>query len=182
MAHRWLLLSLLLTLLLTACERLAPPGPEQREAASRAERDRQDLQRCRRDQGQLRQQLTALERSGAALEQLRRSYYSPTPRPQAPDPNLAKRYSVTDQELDTLRYSEELERWRQQESDRYDRWLQGHRSELERLQALQREQRRSLRALNSSLFDPAKPDQLRPAVVRKYSDCQAPQFGAAAGS
>ena len=170
------LLPLLLPLLLLACQRQATLTPQQQAALGRSERDRLDLERCRRDQANLREALKSLERTDAELEALRGRSYEPAPRPEAPDPALAERFSVADQELDAVRHQEELESWRRQEDSRYAAWLQSRSNERQRLETLQRQQRQRLRALNSSLFDPSKPDQLRAVVVRKYSSCEPRQF------
>lgn len=166
-----------LLLLLASCQRQQAPGPQQRAAAARAERDRLDLERCRRDQERLRTQVAALERTSSALAELEGRPYAPAPRPQPIDPALAERFSVADQELDSIRHQQAVERWQQEESSRYAAWLERHGREQQQLEEQLRQQRRQLKGLNSSLFEPGRPDRLRPAVVEKYSRCAPARFG-----
>ncbi len=172
-------LALLLSLGLTAACRLpwtGGPSPQQRQAAELAERNRRDLERCLRDQDRVRQELAQLGTTRRELGRIQAESYGPSPRPLAPDPALAARFSQADQELDAVRYQEALARWRQAESQRYDDWLQSHTTLQRRLEDQERRQIEQLRLRNSSLFEATRPNQLNPKAVEKYSSCDPARF------
>ena len=169
---------LLLALVASACQPAKPPEPTaaQKAAAARAAQQRLDQQRCLRDRDTLRQQLNALRSTEVELARARAETYVPTPRPQPLDPALEARFSQADQELDSVRYQQALDSWQQAERQRYGAWTQRQSSQRQRLEERQRRQLTSLKALNSSLFDPAKPEQLSQAAVTKYSSCDPARF------
>jgi DNA-binding transcriptional regulator YbjK len=93
----------------------------------------------------LQQQCQALEAQRLGLEQQRQAdaqglaavtaeAYQPSPAPQAPDPELASRYSQLDREIDEERYANALETWRQREQQRRQRWIDNRHDRRQRLQ------------------------------------------------
>jgi len=173
----WPLL-LLMAGLLTACQPGRPPAPTaaERQAALTAEGQRRELERCNRDRDELRRQLEALRFTQRQLARVRSENYVPSARPQPLDPELEARFSLADQELDSLRHEQALERWRAEERQRSRAWRERHGSLLQGLEQRQREQLQELRALNSSLFEPDQPQRLRPAAVARYSSCDPKLF------
>jgi hypothetical protein len=169
---------LLLALVASACQPAKPPEPTaaQKAAAARAERSRRDQQRCLEDRDTLRQQLKALRSTQAELARVRGETYVPTQRPQPLDPALEARFSQADQELDSVRYQQALDSWQEAERQRYRAWRQRQSSQQLQLEERQRRQLTSLKTLNSSLFDPANPQQLSQAAVSKYSSCDPARF------
>jgi chaperonin cofactor prefoldin len=171
-----------LVMLLASCQqRPAPsPSPQEREAAARAERNRKDLERCLRDRDAVQRQLAELSRTRRQLAQVKTDVYVAAPRPRPMDPALAARFSLADQELDTIRHQEAVARWRQEGSRRYAEWLQQHTLLQQRLEKQERQEVNRLRSLNSSLFDKAEPNRLVQPAVEKYSSCKPESFLAAA--
>jgi hypothetical protein len=172
-----------LVLLLASCQqRPAPssPSPQEREAAARAERNRRDLERCLRDREAVQRQLAELTQTRRQLAQVKTDVYVAAPRPRPMDPALAARFSLADQELDTIRHQEAVARWRQEEGRRYAEWLRQHTVLQQRLEKQERQELNRLRSLNSSLFDKAEPNRLVQPAVEKYSSCKPESFQAAA--
>lgn len=169
---------LLLGLGLAGCRLPWPggPSPQERQEAARAERNRRDRDRCLRDRELVGQQLAQLNATRRELARIRSSAYVPSPRPEAPDPALALRFSQADQELDAVRHQEALALWRQAESQRYDDWLRNHTTLQQRLEQQERRELEQLRQRNSSLFEPADPSRLNPRAVEKYSRCDPARF------
>jgi hypothetical protein len=110
----------------------------------------------------LQQQCQALEAQRQGLEQQRQAdaqglaavtaeAYQPTPAPQAPDPELASRYSQLDREIDEERYATALETWRQREQQRRQRWTDNQRDRRQRLQQRLNDHSKRLRALEARL-------------------------------
>lgn len=161
-----------------ACQPAKPPEPtaEEKAAAARAERNRRDLERCLRDRDTLSKQLDELRFTREELARVKAETYVPTARPKPLEPALAARFSLADQELDSLRYQQALDSWQQAEQQRYGVWMQRHTSLQRRLEERQRRQLSDLKALNSSLFDPSSPDQLSQAAVAKYRNCDPALF------
>lgn len=168
----------LLLLLVVSCQPSQPPKPTAAEqaAAAEAERNRRDLERCQRDRLAVRKQVDELRFTQRELAQLKAEAYVPTTRPTPIDPALAARFSLADQELDSVHYQQSLETWQQAERQRYSQWMQRHTSLQRRLEERQRRQLSALKALNSSLFDPAQPEQISQAAVSKYSSCDPTLF------
>jgi hypothetical protein len=175
---RFSLALLLLGLGLAACRlpQVGGPSPQEREQTGKAERNRRDRERCLRDRELVGQQLAQLSATQRELARVRASTYVPSPRPEAPDPALAPRFSQADQELDALRHQEALALWRQGESQRYDAWLQTHTTLQRRLELQERREMEQLRRRNSSLFEPTDPSRLNPRAVEKYSNCDPARF------
>jgi TolA-binding protein len=86
-----------------------------------------------------------------ALTALAREPYPPSPVPEPPDPELAKRYSQLDQQLDDERYDAELEAWRLREEQRRQRWTETQRDRRLRLQQRLDDHNRGLAALKPKL-------------------------------
>lgn len=169
---------LVLLLAVAACRPARPPEPtaEQKAAAARAAQKRLNQQRCLRDRDSLRQQLSALRSTQAELARVKAEAYVPTPRPKPIDPAVEARFSLADQELDSLRHQEALANWQRAERQRYRDWKWGHTRQLQRLDERQTRQLAALKALNSNLFDPAAPGQLSQAAVARYSSCDPALF------
>ena len=168
----------LLALAASACQLGRPPQPtaQQRAEQLRAERNRLDLERCERDRDQLNRQLAELRYTQRELARVQAETYGPAPRPRPMDPALAARFSLADQELDSIRHQHALASWREEESRRYSEWLQSHTSLQRRLEEQERSQLDGLRKRNSSLFDPQEPRRLAAAAVEKYSSCNPALF------
>lgn len=112
------------SLLLLGCNGLEREQAARQRAAA-AERQRQLdglVNRCRRQQPAVKQQLQSLNSSNAALSQLNRQSYVPLPRPTATDPTVLTRYTREDQELELERYGRELTRWRERDGVERRRW------------------------------------------------------------
>jgi len=86
-----------------------------------------------------------------ALTALAREPYPPSPVPEPPDPELAKRYSQLDQQLDDERYAAELQAWRLRENQRRQRWNETQRDRRLRLQQRLNDHNRGLGALKPKL-------------------------------
>lgn len=86
-----------------------------------------------------------------ALTALAREPYPPSPVPEPPDPELAKRYSQLDQQLDDERYDAELDAWRLREKQRRQRWTESQRDRRLRLQQRLDDHNRGLAALKPKL-------------------------------
>ena len=110
----------------------------------------------------LQQQCQALEAQRLGLEQQRRAdaqglaavtaeAYQPSPAPQAPDPELASRYSQLDREIDEERYAAAREAWRQREQQHRQRWTANQRERRQRLEQRLNDHVRALRALEPRL-------------------------------
>jgi hypothetical protein len=119
-------------------------------------------QRQPASQDQLQQRCKALKREHQSLAQQRQAdaqglvaiaaeVYQPSSAPKAPDPDVARRYSQLDQQLDDERYNAELDAWRLREQQRRQRWLEGQNERKQRVQQRLNEHQRELSALEPKL-------------------------------
>lgn len=86
-----------------------------------------------------------------ALATLSAESYQPSPAPQAPDPELASRYSQLDREIDDERYANQLADWRLAEQQRHALWTEQQRQRRQRLQQRLNEHSSALTALAPQL-------------------------------
>jgi hypothetical protein len=160
------------------------PSDEQRRQAALLQQQqqlaRQRLEKCRRDQSQLKGLLAAMERHQGQLRQLRSARYQSAPQPQPPDPALAARFSREDRELDELRYLERMRAWQMAEQRAYGHWLEAQASQREQLRRESQTLTAQLRRLNPGLFKLGSGDQIDPQAVQLASRCQPADFGVAA--
>jgi hypothetical protein len=175
-----------LGLCLTLCLTMVGCGPsdEQRRQAvlwqQQQQLARQRLEKCRRDQTQIKGLLAAMEQHQGQLRQLQSARYQSAPQPQPPDPALAARFSREDRELDELRYRERMRTWQMAEQRAYGHWLEAQASQREQLRRESQTLTAQLRRLNSGLFKLGSGDQIDPQAVQLASRCQPADFGLAA--
>ena len=120
----------------------------QRHPASQPDGRQQHCKALAAEQQLLEQQRQA---DPQALTALAREPYPPSPVPEPPDPELAKRYSQLDQQLDDERYDAELEAWQLREKQRRQRWTETQRDRRLRLQQRLDDHNRGLAALKPKL-------------------------------
>jgi len=160
------------------------PSDEQRRQAALLQQQlqlaRQRLEKCRRDQSQLKGLLAAMEQHQGQLRQLQSARYQSAPQPQPPDPALAARFSREDRELDELRYRERMRAWQMAEQRAYGHWLEAQASQREQLRRESQTLTAQLRRLNPGLFKLGSGDQIDPQAVQVASRCQPADFGLAA--
>lgn len=152
-----------------------------REAARNRQLDAQ-VSRCKSQQEKLQQLADQLASTQGALSRLAQRGYSPTPRPQAPDPSVLQRYTISDQELELERHQEALRAWNAKEASRRQRWqadLASERAALNRRLSSTREQ---MAALNPAVI---RDNAVQSEVLATYLACdrqalaQAPASGQA---
>ena len=176
--HRALLLSLLLAAslpLLGSCG-----GRQQQEA----ERERQAQQareaarireldgrvsRCKQQQEKLQQLADQLASSQGALSRLAQRGYSPAPRPQAPDPAVLQRYTISDQELEQERHQEAVRRWEASEAARRQRWQADLARERAALNRRLSSARQEMAALNPALV---RDNAVQSELLDTYLACE----------
>jgi len=179
-------LALCQALCLTLCLTMVGCGPsdEQRRQAALLQQQqqlaRQRLEKCRRDQTQIKGLLAAMEQHQGQLRQLQSARYQSAPQPQPPDPTLAARFSREDRELDELRYRERMRTWQIAEHRAYGHWLEAQASQREQLRRESQTLTGQLRRLNPGLFKLGSGDQIDPQAVQLASRCQPADFGLAA--
>jgi hypothetical protein len=160
------------------------PSDEQRRQAALLQQQqqlaRQRLEKCRRDQTQIKGLLAAMEQHQGQLRQLQSARYQSAPQPQPPDPALAARFSREDRELDELRYRERMRAWQMAEQRAYGHWLEAQASQREQLRRESQTLTGQLRRLNPGLFKLGSGDQIDPQAVQVASRCQPADFGLAA--
>jgi hypothetical protein len=160
------------------------PSDEQRRQAALLQQQqqlaRQRLEKCRRDQTQIKGLLAAMEQHQGQLRQLQSARYQSAPQPQPPDPTLAARFSREDRELDELRYRERMRTWQIAEHRAYGHWLEAQASQREQLRRESQTLTGQLRRLNPGLFKLGSGDQIDPQAVQLASRCQPADFGLAA--
>jgi chromosome segregation ATPase len=160
------------------------PSDEQRRQAvlwqQQQQQARQRLEKCRRDQTQIKGLLAAMEQHQGQLRQLQSARYQSAPQPQPPDPALAARFSREDRELDELRYRERMRTWQMAEQRAYGHWLEAQASQREQLRRESQTLTAQLRRLNPGLFKLGSGDQIDPQAVQLASRCQPADFGLAA--
>ena len=181
-------LALLLGLVtsLVAC---GPSPEQQRQATEREQQQRQaqaQLERCRRNQADVKRLTTAINRHTSQLGQVNAARYEPLPRPEPPDPALAARFTQADQELDELRYRDRLRAWEESEQQRYGRWLDEQTSRRNRLRTQLENDANLLRRIAPELMAAAAGSAVKPEAVARASRCSPVDFGlqesAAAGN
>ncbi|MFM1812328.1 MAG: hypothetical protein RLZZ336_1266 [Cyanobacteriota bacterium] len=113
-------------------------------------------------QDKLQLQCKSLEAERQSLEQQRLAdaqglaaiaaeAYQPSPAPQAPDPELASRYSQLDREIDEERYAAAREAWRQREQQSRQHWSDNQKERRQRLQQRLNDHSSALAALERQL-------------------------------
>jgi len=125
-------------------------------------------QRCLAQRQRIALALQPLSADQQALATLAAERYTPSPRPPAPDPRLAERFSQLDREIDQERYNQQLQAWRRRETAARGRWQQTHSERVNRVKARLAQHTAALAALNGALVSGGKPD---PAAIRRLSDC-----------
>jgi hypothetical protein len=166
-------LAMAAALLLSGCQAL-PPWLRQLDRSRNAGQQQleQALERCRQQQPQVELLLRQLQADAQAISTLEAERYSPSRKPQPPDPRLAARFSQLDRELDQERYDQEMARWSSREQQRQANWQQDHKQRLEQVQLQRSRHLAQLARLNPALA--AGPEgRLDADAVRRFSLCRA---------
>jgi hypothetical protein len=173
--HRTLLLSLLLAAslpLLGSCggrqQQEAERERQAREAARMRELDGR-VSRCKQQQEKLQQLADQLASSQGALSRLAQRGYSPAPRPQAPDPAVLQRYTVSDQELELERHQEAVRLWEASEAIRRQRWQAELGRERAALNRRLSSARQAMAALNPALV---RDNTVQSELLETYLTCE----------
>jgi hypothetical protein len=106
-----------------------------------------------------------------ALANLEQRTYRPAARPQAPDPAMLQRYTISDQELMVERHQQALQAWQQEEQNRRARWQAEQRRERQRLQVRLEQRRQALSEANPAVLAPEAGAELNGPVLAAYRDC-----------
>jgi hypothetical protein len=109
-------------------------------------------ERCLQQRAAIEQRLAPIEADQKALAAIRAERYVPTPRPLPPDPALARRYSLLDQQLDEERHSDQLSAWRWRERQRRQRWQLNQNERATRVEQQRRQHLKELASLDRSLI------------------------------
>lgn len=155
-----------------------------REAARSRQLDAQ-VSRCKSQQEKLQQLADQLASTQGALSRLAQRGYSPTPRPQAPDPSVLERYTISDQELELERHQEALRAWNAKEVARRQRWQADLASERAALNRRLSSTRQQMAALNPAVI---RDNAVQSEALATYLACdrqelaQAPVSGEAPAS
>lgn len=173
--HRALLLSLLLAAslpLLGSCGGRQQQESERERQAREAARMREldgRVSRCKQQQEKLEQLADQLASSQGALSRLAQRGYSPAPRPQAPDPAVLQRYTVSDQELELERHQEAVRLWEASEAIRRQRWQAELGRERAALNRRLSSARQELAALNPALV---RDNTVQSELLETYLTCE----------
>lgn len=131
---------------------------------------RQALEQCLDRRERLQQVQQQLDADQSALASLAAERYQPTPQPQAPDPDLASRFSQLDQLLDQERYADQLDAWRQREQPRQQRWQNNQRQRSQRVQQRLDTRLQQLKAIDPALVTATGADR---AAMARLQRCPA---------
>jgi hypothetical protein len=173
--HRTLLLSLLLAAslpLLGSCGGRQQQESERERQAREAARMREldgRVSRCKQQQEKLEQLADQLASSQGALSRLAQRGYSPAPRPQAPDPAVLQRYTVSDQELELERHQEAVRLWEASEAIRRQRWQAELGRERAALNRRLSSARQAMAALNPALV---RDNTVQSELLETYLTCE----------
>lgn len=168
---------LLFSATLVACGPSAQQRREQQAREQRQEQARAQLERCRRNQATVSRLSQAIMQSGKQLSELGSQLYTPSPRPEPPDPVLALRFTQEDRELDELRYQDRLRRWETSEQQRYSRWLTDQQSQSENLRNQLEVDATKLRQIAPELLASSGTAPLKADAVTRATRCSPGDFG-----
>jgi len=155
----------------------------------RLEQRRHQLQRCQQQRPQVVALVAQIRADQQAMASIQTTTYQPAPPPPPPDPELERRYSPLDRELDNERYIAQRIRWQAEEAQRFAAWQRSRSGRLEQVQSQLSRHVSTLQQLNPRLFKtqaPARVDRgrakqaqelvLNRAAVERYSQCRSSDF------
>jgi hypothetical protein len=168
--------------LLVGCQNREQQAERQRQdqalQAAAAQRRALDglVERCKAGQEELVKAADALAATQTALANLEQRRYRPSARPQAPDPAVLERYTISDQELERERYQQAVQAWQQEEQRRRARWQTELRQERQRLEARLKQQRQALEKANPAVLTTGSDAGLNSEALAAYRSCERDQL------
>jgi hypothetical protein len=140
------------------------------------------VQECLAKQATLIRLTDQLETVAKAKTTLGKAVFTSTPEPEAPEPSVLRRYTISDQELELERHEQAVLRWRRDEEKRRRLWTQQQQRQRSDLEQQQETLLKQLETLNPALISVQPERQVKAEAVEAFRNCDPKALASLSGS